>query len=138
MFGPFLCSTYAFGESTGYIWENDGEIQFADENYARELLQLFSVGLYKLNGDGTIKSDSRGHEVRTYTNEDLSEYARVFVGMWRSSKRGNIEDRSPDDAVPSNLIDPMFITTGMKDYYPKVSKESDTCNTRFKQGDKHF
>jgi uncharacterized protein (DUF1800 family) len=93
------------------------------------LLQLFTVGLYKLNDDGTIKSDSRGHEMRTYTNEDLSEYARVFVGMWRSSKRGNIEDRSPDDAVPSNMIDPMFNVPWLKDYYPKVSRASEICST---------
>lgn len=50
-----------------------------DENFARELIQLFSVGLYKLNMDGTpVKVD--GKLVPTYTQEDIAEMAKVMTG----------------------------------------------------------
>ncbi len=56
-----------------------------DENYARELMQLFSIGLYKLNLDGTPKLDSKGNRIPTYTQTDVEEMARVFTG-WDLSK----------------------------------------------------
>ncbi len=52
-----------------------------DENYARELLQLFSIGLNELNLDGTLKLDRHGNPVETYTNDDIIGLARVFTGM---------------------------------------------------------
>ena len=55
--------------------------QFPDENYAREVLQLFSIGLYELNIDGTRKKDSEGNDIPTYTNSDIIEYAKVFTGL---------------------------------------------------------
>lgn len=51
-----------------------------DENYAREVMQLFSLGLYKLNLDGTEKHDSNGKKIPTYTQKDVEEMARVFTG----------------------------------------------------------
>ncbi len=51
-----------------------------DENYAREVMQLFTIGLHELNLDGTVKLDSRNEPVETYTNEDVSGLARVFTG----------------------------------------------------------
>lgn len=48
-----------------------------DENYAREVLQLFSIGLLQLNADGTLK-DGRAQE--TYTQQTIAELARVFTG----------------------------------------------------------
>ncbi len=55
--------------------------QFPDENYAREILQLFSIGLYELNIDGTRKKDSAGNDIPTYTNKDIVQFARVFTGL---------------------------------------------------------
>ncbi len=52
-----------------------------DENYAREVMQLFSIGLYELNQDGTRKKDTDGNDIPTYTNEDIKELARVFTGL---------------------------------------------------------
>lgn len=52
-----------------------------DENYAREIMQLFSIGLYELNNDGTPKRDNNGNRIPTYDNEDIKELARVFTGM---------------------------------------------------------
>lgn len=50
-----------------------------DENYARELMQLFTIGLLKLNPDGTPVTVS-GVAVETYAQEDVSGLARVFTG----------------------------------------------------------
>jgi uncharacterized protein (DUF1800 family) len=53
-----------------------------DENYARELMQLFTIGLYELNLDGTLKLDAKGDPIETYTQNDITELAKVFTG-WR-------------------------------------------------------
>ena len=50
-----------------------------DENYAREILQLFSIGLLKLNLDGSVVS-SNGVPLETYTNDDITGLARIFTG----------------------------------------------------------
>lgn len=52
-----------------------------DENYAREVMQLFSIGLIQLNADGTPKYDSLGNTIPTYTNDDVMGLARVFTGL---------------------------------------------------------
>lgn len=52
-----------------------------DENYARELMQLFTIGLWVLEPDGTRKRDLFGEDVPTYTNEDIGQFARVFTGL---------------------------------------------------------
>ncbi|MEM7659030.1 MAG: DUF1800 family protein, partial [Bacteroidota bacterium] len=52
-----------------------------DENYAREVMQLFSIGLYELNLDGSIQLDSARVPIPTYSNEDIKEYAKVFTGL---------------------------------------------------------
>lgn len=51
-----------------------------DENYAREVLQLFSVGLYQLNLDGSVISDASGKPRETYTQDSITGLARVFTG----------------------------------------------------------
>lgn len=50
-----------------------------DENFARELMQLFAIGLYELNLDGTPKR-SNGQLVPTYDQEDIEEMAKVMTG----------------------------------------------------------
>lgn len=56
-----------------------------DENYARELMQLFTLGLYQLNMDGSVKTGSSGAPIETYTQADVSGLARVFTGLSLSS-----------------------------------------------------
>ena len=51
-----------------------------DENYAREVLQLFTIGLNQLRADGTEVLDGCGQPVPTYTNADVSGLAAVFTG----------------------------------------------------------
>jgi uncharacterized protein (DUF1800 family) len=52
-----------------------------DENYAREVMQLFTVGLYQLNNDGTQQLDSSGNPIPTYSNTDVMGLAAVFTGF---------------------------------------------------------
>jgi uncharacterized protein (DUF1800 family) len=51
-----------------------------DENYARELMQLFTIGLEQLNIDGTVKKDASGNPIPTYTNDDVTNVARAISG----------------------------------------------------------
>jgi len=55
--------------------------RFPDENYAREIMQLLTIGLYELNIDGTRKLDTAGNFIPTYDNDDIREFAKVFTGM---------------------------------------------------------
>jgi len=57
----------------------DGNGSAPDENYAREVMQLFSLGLVQLNLDGTPKL-SGGATIDTYSNADITELAKVFTG----------------------------------------------------------
>ncbi|MDO5626284.1 MAG: DUF1800 family protein [Pseudomonadota bacterium] len=70
-----------------------------DENYAREVMQLFSVGLYQLNTDGSPRAGG----AETYNNEDVSNLARVFTG-YRLSK--NYSEYRDD---PATFREPMVL-----------------------------
>ena len=60
------------------------ETRVPDENFARELLQLFSIGLHQLNPDGSLKL-KKGQAQDSYTQADVFNLARVFTG-WRVTK----------------------------------------------------
>jgi len=53
-----------------------------DENYSREMMQLFSVGLVQLNIDGTVRNDASGQPLPTYNQDIIEGFARVFTG-WK-------------------------------------------------------
>ena len=58
-----------------------------DENYAREVMQLFSIGLSQLNLDGTEKRDASGNKIDSYTQSDVSNIARCSpAGMWTTPR----------------------------------------------------
>ena len=63
-----------------------------DENYARELMQLFTIGLVRLNMDGSVVTAS-GQPVETYTPADVSGLARVFTGLVLDSTDNSTPDR---------------------------------------------
>ena len=52
-----------------------------DQNYAREVMQLFSVGLYQLRPDGSLVVDGTGKPVESYSAEDIAGLANVFTGF---------------------------------------------------------
>jgi uncharacterized protein (DUF1800 family) len=54
---------------------------FPDENYAREVMQLFSIGLLKLNPDGSYMLDEEGNTIPTYNQSVIKNMARVFTGL---------------------------------------------------------
>ncbi|MFK3649003.1 DUF1800 family protein [Lysobacter enzymogenes] len=51
-----------------------------DENFAREVMQLFTIGLHQLQADGTPRLDPQGRPLEAYTQRDVSQLARVFTG----------------------------------------------------------
>ncbi|MEP6655964.1 MAG: DUF1800 family protein [Betaproteobacteria bacterium] len=52
-----------------------------NENFARELMQLFTIGVNELNEDGTVKLDGNGHLIPTYVQSDIETLARVLTGF---------------------------------------------------------
>lgn len=57
----------------------------ADENYAREIMQLFTIGLIELNQDGTPRLTDQGETIPTYNQSDIENLARVFTG-WTTAE----------------------------------------------------
>lgn len=51
-----------------------------DENFAREVMQLFTIGLHELNPDGSPRLDNQGKPLETYSNSDVMAMAKVFTG----------------------------------------------------------
>lgn len=52
-----------------------------DENYAREVMQLFTIGLWQLNADGTQQKDGGGNPIPTYGQDEILGMAKVFTGF---------------------------------------------------------
>lgn len=86
---------------------------FPDENFAREVMQLFTIGLWELNEDGTLEFDNQGNAIPTYNNDDIAEFAKVFTGLRRPFDRHNIE------IFYGNYIDPMRIQANRHDFSSK-------------------
>ena len=76
-----------------------------NENYAREVMQLFSIGLVQLNSDGTAQRNAQGQTIPTYVQADVEEFARVYTG-W-SFAGGNVLDSHAFDRVAENWTQPM-------------------------------
>jgi uncharacterized protein (DUF1800 family) len=60
--------------------ENPATGQHPDENFAREVMQLMTLGVVQLNPDGTPKLDANGRTIPTYTHNDIAGLAKVFTG----------------------------------------------------------
>ena len=52
----------------------------ANENYAREFMQLFTIGTSQLNPDGSFQLDSSGNQIPTYTQDTVEAFARAYTG----------------------------------------------------------
>ncbi len=76
-----------------------------DENYAREVMQLFSIGLFELNLDGSLKLDANGQPIPTYDNDDIKEFAKVFTGLSDGGEEGYFG--IPPDIFEVNFFLPM-------------------------------
>jgi uncharacterized protein (DUF1800 family) len=80
-----------------------GKTTAPNENYPREMLQLFSIGLWALNQDGTLKLNAAGEPIPTYTQETIHEIARALTG-WTFARDAdnNAVYEGEMMAVPSN------------------------------------
>ena len=78
----------------GNLKENVSAGRAPDENYGREVMQLFTIGLYQLNLDGTEKRDASGNKIETYTQADTTNIARVFTG-WDFNQTQNVDTLEP-------------------------------------------
>jgi uncharacterized protein (DUF1800 family) len=90
----------AMGE---YLNMNQSTAASPNENYAREILQLFSTGVNQLNLDGTPVLDAQGSPVPAYTQQTVNEFTRVFTG-WRFAP--GFQAGSPPAGV-TNYRDPL-------------------------------
>jgi uncharacterized protein (DUF1800 family) len=94
-----------------------------NENYAREILQLFSIGTFMLNQDGSRQLDSGGNPIPTYDQETVEEFARVFTGWILAPALPG--PSSVGGTVP-NYRDSMRVrldSQGREDYHDKGSKK---------------
>ena len=82
-----------------------------NENYAREVLQLFSIGTFRLNIDGTQQLDADGQPIPTYGQDEIDNFARVFTGWVRAA---------PPQQGVLNYIDPMVVNANNHDVRPKT------------------
>lgn len=72
--GAYLSNLYNRGDETVTGAQ-------ADQNYARELMQLFSIGLWQLNPDGSRKLDRKGQPIPTYTQADVVGISKALTGF---------------------------------------------------------
>ncbi|MFN2454578.1 MAG: DUF1800 family protein [Pyrinomonadaceae bacterium] len=88
-----------------------------NENYAREVLQLFSIGLVKLNQDGTPVLDASGNPVETYDQDDTVEgFAHVFTGWTYPTKPGaTLLRHNPQYYIGQMVVFPSNHDTGTKE-----------------------
>ncbi len=76
-----------------------------DENYAREVMQLFSIGLVELEMNGEVRTGADGNPIETYTNDDVRGLAKVFTGLsLKGSNFWNWYNTRDDDAEYSRLV----------------------------------
>ncbi|MEN8773281.1 MAG: DUF1800 family protein [Akkermansiaceae bacterium] len=125
--------TYSVGMGTylGHL-RNQSEIPelgvFPDENYARELMQLFSIGLWELNEDGSRKLDYTRRPIPTYSNFHITELAKVMTGFnWGDTSSFYAYKNRPD--LPMTIWDThhdrgeKFLVNG--GYIPAGNKSAD-------------
>jgi uncharacterized protein (DUF1800 family) len=93
-----------------YLDVNNNTRTRPNENYAREILQLFSIGTVRLNVDGTQQLDATGQPIPTYDQTIVNNFARVFTG-WRFA---------PGATGVPNYIDPMVVNEPQHDVGSKA------------------
>lgn len=105
----------------GNIKEDPGGARAPDQNYAREIMQLMTIGLFELNPDGTQKLDLSGRPVPAYTSADIAGLAKVFTGWsWYSPQPGSTTffggNRDPDASVRPMIFYPGYHSTSQKTF----------------------
>lgn len=92
-----------------------------NENYARELMQQFSVGTILLNPDGTPQTDSSGTPISTYSNSDVKEIARALTGWtWSRLNNAPLTDYNNRDWSKPMIADAVRFDSGAKTFLGKT------------------
>jgi uncharacterized protein (DUF1800 family) len=91
-----------------------------DENYAREVMQLFTIGLYELDNDGTVQLDDDDVPIPTYDNSVIKQYAKVFTGLGPAEYYSPWEDLSGVPVVWNDWLNtvPFINTTLPMEMFP--------------------
>lgn len=79
-----------------------------NENFAREVLQLFNIGLFMLNPNGTLQTDGQGNPIPTYDQGTVNNFTLVFTG-WSLCETSPTQCPNRIPGAP-NFIDPMILT----------------------------
>jgi uncharacterized protein (DUF1800 family) len=95
-----------------------GNGQIANENYARELMQLFSTGLVLLNPDGTPQLDAGGNSQPVYTEAQVQAFARAYTGWTFATSTGGVPTKFPNGTA--NYDVPMVAVESAHDMTAKV------------------
>jgi uncharacterized protein (DUF1800 family) len=90
-----------------------------NENYGREILQLFTTGLNLLNPDGSLMTDSSGNPIPTYTQATVDAFSRVFTGWNLAAAKTSPSPCSTTTPCP-DYLDPMVLTVGNHDFGAKT------------------
>ncbi len=101
----------ALRNGKGTLSANGQVLTSADENYAREVMQLFSIGLNQLQPDGTLKLDALGVPIPTYDQKTITEMAKVFTGWGYYQAGTNPSFRG----APAEWIRPMMLYPAFHD-----------------------
>lgn len=86
--------------------------RYPDENYAREVIQLFTVGLWELNPDGTRRLDAAGQPIPAYGNAQVTAFASVFTGLSWAREIDRNDSTGGVTVTPATS----FFVTGWGDY----------------------
>ncbi|MEZ5423740.1 MAG: DUF1800 family protein [Pyrinomonadaceae bacterium] len=91
-----------------------------NENYPREIMQLFNIGLFMLNQDGTLQLDGQGNPIPTYDQTTVTNLTKVFTG-WRDCRTTDYQASCPN-AVPGSpdYKDSMSLNTNNHDLTAKT------------------
>ncbi len=84
---------------------NSAANTFPDENFAREVMQLFSIGLFRLNIDGSQSLDGEGNPQPTYTNVEIRQFARIFTGFSYGGPGAHFGNGEPNFRAPMRMFD---------------------------------
>merc|ERR1719356_830190 len=90
---------------------------FPDENYAREIMQLFTIGLQEINMDGSVAYDEDGVARDTYDVDDVLSYSRAGTGLSPRDARGGAVDIHRNGKLLS--LDPLHVEPSKRDPFPK-------------------
>lgn len=106
MMGEYLSSL----RNSKATFENGVAVTTPDENYAREVMQLFTIGLVRLQPDGTLMLGSDGLPIPTYNQTTITEMAKVFTG-WAYPSTSSTAFRT----ASANYISPMQLFPAFHD-----------------------